>query len=293
MYNEFDTVYVGRPMAMTTGPESKRPLTETQRVVVKLGTGLLTGGVDVLDVDIMSKLVAQIVALHQRGVEVLVVSSGAVAAGRQALEGRADPADNVTLRQALAAVGQSRLMQVYEGLFAASNVSVAQALLTRGDIDIDVHRRNTQNTLRELLRLGVVPIINENDVVAVDELEGVVIGDNDTLSGVVARLVGADLLVILGDVEGLFSADPHTHKDVRLIPVVYDLDAVEAEVGGPLSARARGGMVTKIGAARQATSAGTSVVIADGREAEVLTRLLDGESLGTWFPPSNAKVKSR
>ena len=110
MYNDFDTVYMGRPMAMTTGPESKRPLTETQRVVVKLGTGLLTGGVDVLDVDIMAKLVAQIVALHQRGVEVLVVSSGAVAAGRQALEGRADPADNVTLRQALAAVGQSRLM---------------------------------------------------------------------------------------------------------------------------------------------------------------------------------------
>ena len=293
MYNDFDTVYVGRPMAMTTGPESKRPLTETQRVVVKLGTGLLTGGVDVLDVDIMAKLVAQIVALHQRGVEVLVVSSGAVAAGRQALEGRADPADNVTLRQALAAVGQSRLMQVYEGLFAASNVSVAQALLTRGDIDIDGHRQNTQNTLRELLRLRVVPIINENDVVAVDELEGVVIGDNDTLSGVVARLVGADLLVILGDVEGLFSADPNTHKDVRLIPVVYDLDAVEAEVSGPLSARARGGMVTKISAARQATAAGTSVVIADGREAEVLTRLLDGESLGTWFPPSSTKVKPR
>ena len=223
----------------------------------------------------------------------LVVSSGAVAAGRQALEGRADPADNVTLRQALAAVGQSRLMQVYEGLFAASNVSVAQALLTRGDIDIDVHRQNTQNTLRELLRLRVVPIINENDVVAVDELEGVVIGDNDTLSGVVARLVGADLLVILGDVEGLFSADPNTHKDVRLIPVVYDLDAVEAEVSGPLRARARGGMVTKISAARQATAAGTSVGLADGREAEVLTRLLDGESLGTWFPPSSTKVKPR
>lgn len=285
--------YVGRPMAMTTGPESKRAITEIHRVVVKLGTGLLTGGVDVLDVDMMAKLVAQIVALHQRGVEVLVVSSGAVAAGRQVLESRADPADNVTLRQALAAVGQSRLMQVYEGLFAASNVSVAQALLTRGDIDIDVHRRNTQNTLRELLRLGVVPIINENDVVAVDELEGVVIGDNDTLSGVVARLVGADLLVILGDVEGLFSADPNTHKDVRLIPVVYDLDAVEAEISGPLSARARGGMVTKISAARQTTAAGTSVVIADGREPEVLTRLLDGESLGTWFPPSTTKTKSR
>ncbi len=274
-------------MAMTTGPESKRPLAEAQRVVVKLGTGLLTGGVDVLDLDIMAKLVAQIVALHQRGIEVLVVSSGAVAAGRQALNGSADPSDNVTLRQALAAVGQSKLMQVYEGLFAASNVSVAQALLTRGDIVDDVHRLNTQNTLRELLRLRVVPIINENDVVAVDELEGVVIGDNDTLSGVVARLVKADLLVILGEVAGLYSADPNTHKNVQLIPVVEDLDALEAEVGGPLDDRARGGMVTKISAARQATADGTSVVIADGREPDVLTRLLSGEPLGTWFPPTH------
>jgi glutamate 5-kinase len=274
-------------MAMTTGSGSQRPLVDAQRVVVKLGTGLLTGGVGVLDVDMMAKLVAQIVELHQRGVEVLVVSSGAVAAGRQALEGRADPADNVTLRQALAAVGQSKLMQVYEGLFAASNVSVAQALLTQGDIEDDVHRQNTQNTLRELLRLRVVPIINENDVVAVDELEGVVIGDNDTLSGVVSRLVEADLLVILGEVAGLFSADPNTHKDVQLIPVVEDLDALEAEVGGPLSERARGGMVTKISAARLATAAGTSVVIADGREPDVLTRLLAGESLGTWFPPTH------
>jgi glutamate 5-kinase len=274
-------------MAMMTGSGSQRPLVDAQRVVVKLGTGLLTGGVGVLDVDMMAKLVAQIVELHQRGVEVLVVSSGAVAAGRQALEGRADPADNVTLRQALAAVGQSKLMQVYEGLFAASNVSVAQALLTQGDIEDDVHRQNTQNTLRELLRLRVVPIINENDVVAVDELEGVVIGDNDTLSGVVSRLVEADLLVILGEVAGLFSADPNTHKDVQLIPVVEDLDALEAEVGGPLSERARGGMVTKISAARLATAAGTSVVIADGREPDVLTRLLAGESLGTWFPPTH------
>ena len=278
---------------MTTGSGSNRPLADAQRVVVKLGTGLLTGGVGVLDTDIMAKLVAQIIALHQRGGEVLVVSSGAVAAGRQALEGRADPADNVTLRQALAAVGQSKLMQVYEGLFAASHVSVAQALLTQGDIEDDVHRQNTQNTLRELLRLRVVPIINENDVVAVDELEGVVIGDNDTLSGVVARMVEADLLVILGEVAGLFSADPNTNMDVTLIPVVEDLDGLEAEVSGPLSDRARGGMVTKIRAARQATSAGTSVVIADGREPEVLTRLLAGESLGTWFPPNTAKVDRR
>jgi glutamate 5-kinase len=272
-------------MAMTTGPDSKRPISSAQRVVVKLGTGLLTGGVDVLDMDIMANLVAQIVALHQRGIEVLVVSSGAVAAGRQSLNGSADPADNVTLRQALAAVGQSKLMQVYEGLFAASNVSVAQALLTRGDIEDDVHRQNTQNTLRELLRLRVVPIINENDVVAVDELEGVVIGDNDTLSGVVARLMNADLLVILGEIAGLYSADPNTHKDVQLIPVVEDLDALEAEVGGPLNDKARGGMVTKISAARQTTATGTSVVIADGRTPDVLIRLLDGESLGTWFPP--------
>lgn len=278
-------------MASSNGAGSLRPLAEARRVVVKLGTALLTGAVDQLDLPTMKDLVGQIVVLRERGVEVVVVTSGAVAAGRQALEERDSAPDALPvprertplLRQVLAAVGQSRLMQVYEELFDARGVVVAQALLTRGDVDDEVRRKNTQNTLEELLKLGVVPIINENDVVANDELEGVIIGDNDTLSAVVARMLSADLLIILGEVAGLYSADPNVHPDVELIPEVVDLEALSADVGGPLSPTARGGMVTKISAAREATVAGTSVIIADGHLPDVLARLLAGEPLGTWF----------
>lgn len=280
-------------MAMTTGDGSNRPLADTQRVVVKLGTGLLTGGVDVLDVEMMAKLVTQIVALHQRGVEVLVVSSGAVAAGRQALEGRAEPADNVTLRQALAAVGQSKLMQVYEGLFAASNVSVAQALLTQGDIEDDVHRQNTQNTLRELLRLRVVPIINENDVVAVDEIDKV-FGDNDRLSALVANLVDADLLIVLTDTDGLYSADPRTDPNATLIAEVDQVDAsIESLAGEELNPWARGGMATKLEAAKLVTTSGIPMVMCHGRAEDAVLRAVRGESVGTFFKPADSKMEAR
>ena len=278
-------------MANSNGAGSFRPLAEARRVVVKLGTALLTGAVDQLDLPTMEDLVAQIVALRKRGVDMVVVTSGAVAAGKQSLEERDSAPDALPaprertplLRQVLAAIGQSKLMEVYERLFGEHDVIVAQALLTRGDIDDDERRLNTQNTLQELLKLGVVPIINENDVVANDELAGVIIGDNDTLSAVVARILGADLLIILGEVAGLYSADPNVHPDVEFITEVPDLETLSAEVSGPLSPTARGGMTTKISAARDATSAGTSVIIADGHEPEVLARLLSGEPLGTWF----------
>ena len=281
-------------MASSNGAGSLRPLAEARRVVVKLGTALLTGAVDQLDLPTMKDLVGQIVALRERGVEVVVVTSGAVAAGRQALEAQHSAPDALPvprertplLRQVLAAVGQSRLMQVYEELFDARGVIVAQALLTRGDVDDEVRRKNTQNTLEELLNLGVVPIVNENDVVANDELEGVIIGDNDTLSAVVARILGANLLIILGEVAGLYSADPNVHPDVELITEVPDLEALAADVSGPLSPTARGGMTTKIQAARDITVAGISVIIADGHQPDVLARLLAGEPLGTWFAAS-------
>ena len=278
-------------MADTNGAGTLRPLAGARRVVVKLGTALLTGAVDQLDLPTMKDLVGQIVALRGRGVEVAVVTSGAVAAGRQALEERDSAPDALPaprertplMRQVLAAVGQSRLMEVYEQLFGALGVVVAQALLTRGDVDDETRRKNTQNTLEALLKLGVVPIVNENDVVANDELEGVIIGDNDTLSGMVARILSADLLIILGEVAGLYSADPNVHPDVELIPEVPDLEALAADVSGPLSPTARGGMVTKIRAAREITAAGIGVIIADGHQPDVLARLLAGEALGTWF----------
>ena len=288
-------------MANSNGAGSFRPLAESRRVVVKLGTALLTGAVDQLDLPTMEDLVAQIVALRRRGVDVVVVTSGAVAAGKQSLEERDSAPDALPaprertplLRQVLAAIGQSKLMEVYERLFGEHDVIVAQALLTRGDIDDDERRLNTQNTLQELLKLGVVPIINENDVVANDELAGVIIGDNDTLSAVVARILGADLLIILGEVAGLYSADPNVHPDVEFITEVPNLETLSAEVSGPLSPTARGGMTTKISAARDATSAGTSVIIADGHEPDVLARLLSGEPLGTWFAAAQGAAAQR
>ena len=223
----------------------------------------------------------------------MLVSSGAVAAGRQVLgapqEGRSLP-----LRQVLAAVGQSRLMHVYEQLFGTHSVPVAQALISRRDITDRLGYLNLRNTLLGLLERRVVPVINENDVVAVEELTGEVFGDNDTLSGMVANLIDADLLVILGDVEGLFTADPHLDPSARLIPTVEHLGEDIESMGGPSwGDGGRGGMATKLDAARLATASGVSVVIASGEEPEVLTRLDDGESIGTFFPASSTKMESR
>ena len=274
-----------------------------RRVVVKAGTNLLTGGSEALDLEIMSALVGQVVQLRSQGLEVVLVSSGAVAAGRHALNHQRDASSQgkkavakhweVPFRQVLAAVGQSRLMHEYERLFAKRGLPVAQALVTRRDISDRVGYLNIRNTLLSLLSLGVVPILNENDVVAVEELEGELIGDNDTLSALVANIVDADLLVMLGDIAGLYTADPHIHPEAHLIPRVDRMDAVEARAGGTWSGVGRGGMVTKLEAARLATASGTTAVIADGREQDILLRLTAGEPLGTWFSPTTSRLESR
>ena len=199
-----------------------------RRIVVKAGTTLLTHGADELNLDVMASLVEQIARLHQDGVEAIFVSSGAVAAGHQVLgiprEGR-----NVPFKQVLAAAGQGRLMHVYEQLFDRHDIPVAQALLSRKDLSDRLGYLNVRNTLLSLLELRVVPIINENDVVAVDELAGEVFGDNDNLSAMVANLVDADLLMMLGDVDGLYTADPHLDPDAKLIPVVERLNVVASK----------------------------------------------------------------
>ena len=263
------------------------------RIVVKAGTSLLTRGSDQLDREAMETVVGQIAGLHQRGAEIMLVSSGAVAAGRHEL-GVPHDGKNLPLRQVLAAVGQSRLMHVYEQLFGGHSVPVAQALISRRDITDRLGYLNVRNTLLGLLEHGVVPVINENDVVAVEELTGEVFGDNDTLSGMVANLIDADLLVILGDVEGLFTADPHLDPSARLIPIVEQLGEEIESMGGPSwGDSGRGGMATKLEAARLATASGVNVVIASGVEPGVLTRLDDGESIGTFFPATSTKMESR
>ena len=263
-----------------------------RRIVVKAGTVVLTGGAEQLDLAVMSSLVDQIATLHTSGAEVILVTSGAVAAGRHSLALPKERRD-IPFRQVLAAVGQGRLMHVYEELFARHSIGVAQALLTWGDLSDRQGYLNVRNTLLALLELGVVPILNENDVVAVDEI-GEVFGDNDRLSALVANLVDADLLAILTDTDGLYTADPRVAPEARLIRGVEKVDeAITALAGKHQSTNARGGMHTKLEAARLAGSSGVTTVICSGWEKDVLLRLLQGEELGTIFPPTATSVESR
>ena len=264
-----------------------------RRIVVKAGTALITGGSDELDIGTMSKLVAQISLLPRQGRQMLLVSSGAVAAGRHEI-GELARASRPHMKQTLAAIGQGRLMSVYENMFGQRRVHVAQALLTSRDIADREGYLNIRNTLLSLLDLGIVPIINENDVVAMDELEGEIFGDNDMLSAMVANIVDADMLMMLGQVDGLFTADPNLDPTARHVPIVTEFsDKVESLAGPSADRRGRGGMTTKLDAAKLATASGVDAIIANGRSPDVILRLAIGESLGTYFPTSATRLESR
>ncbi len=264
-----------------------------RRIVLKFGTSLLTGGGDCLDINVMSRLVEQVAMIHKQGAEVVIVTSGAVAAGRYSLKTNHE-IKGVPLRQVLAAIGQGRLMKVYEELFEKHNIIVAQALLTRADLADRAGYLNARNTFMNLLELGIVGIVNENDVVAVDELEEARFGDNDNLSAMVANLVDADLLGILTDIAGLYTADPHTHPEASFISRVSNINStIESMAGDAAGKLGTGGMSTKIEAARMATSSGVSVIIASGHENDVISRLAQGEGIGTHFVPTKSKLESR
>ncbi len=263
------------------------------RIVTKFGTSLVTGGSDHLNHDIMSSLVAQVAQLHKQGLELLVVSSGAIAAGRHKL-GLTKERKGLPFKQVLASVGQSRLMQAYEELFGQHDITVAQALLTKADLSDRAGYLNARNTLLALLELRVLCIVNENDVVAVDEIQEARFGDNDNLSAMVANLVDADLLLILTDTAGLYTADPHRDPNARLISRVERIDSeIERLAADTPNRLGTGGMITKIEAAKLATASGVTVVIADGREKDVILRLAGGEPLGTLFLPTTGKLESR
>jgi len=264
-----------------------------QRIVVKFGTNVLTGGSDRLDPEVMAALAGQVASLHAKSAEVIVVTSGAIAAGRYRLGPRKERKD-MPFRQVLAAVGQSDLMQAYQELFSRHGITVAQTLLTRRDLADRQGYLNARNTLLAMLELRVVPVVNENDVVAVDEIEGAKIGDNDNLSALVANLVDADLLVLLTDTGGLYSADPRRNPSAELILRVETIDAkTEALAGGSLEGPGVGGMATKLQAARLAVGGGADMVIAAGNEPDVLVRLASGEAIGTLFPASVDRMESR
>ncbi len=263
------------------------------RIVVKLGTNLLTDSTGQLDHDIMSKLVIQVAGLHRQGLELLIVSSGAIAAGRHKL-GLTRELKGIPYRQVLSSVGQSRLMQAYEQLFGKHGITVAQALLAKTDLADRAGYLNTRNTLLALLELRVLCIVNENDVVAVDEIQEAKFGDNDNLSAMVANLVDADLLIMLTDTAGLYTADPQLSPDARLIPQVEVIDAeIECLAADTPSRMGTGGMATKIEAAKLATASGITVVIANGNEPDVISRLAAGEAIGTRFLPTSSNLESR
>lgn len=264
-----------------------------RRIVAKFGTNLLTSGTDHLDLQVMSSLVEQIAQLHRQGKEIVIISSGAIASGRQKLE-RIPERKNTPFKQVLASVGQSHLMYTYEQLFGQYDITVAQALLTKRDLCDRSGYLNARNTLLALVELGIVCIVNENDVVAIDEIEELKFGDNDNLSAMVANLVDADLLAMLTDIGGLYTADPHYNPQAQLIRRVDKIDAeIERMACGTASRQGTGGMTTKIEAARLATCSGVNVVVADGREPDILVKISQGEDIGTFFPAQVNKMESR
>ena len=273
--------------------KTKALTTSYKRIVIKFGTSLLTGGKDYLDRQVMGDLVRQAAGLHEQGKEVIIVSSGAIASGRHKL-GLAKKVKGIPYKQVCFSVGQSRLMNVYEQLFDPHGITVAQGLLTKTEISGRHGYLNTRNTLLALMELGVICIINENDMVAVDEIREAKFGDNDNLSAMVANLVDADLLIILTEVDGLFTADPHNDPGAKLIPVVEKINtAVEKLASGTSGKLGTGGMITKIEAAKLATACGVAVIIANGRTPDVILKIAGGLKLGTRFQTASSHLGSR
>lgn len=252
---------------------------KASRIVVKVGTSTLTYGTGKMNVKRIGTLARTLSDLHNSGKEIILVSSGAIgiAVGKLGLSKKPDDTNK---RQALAAVGQCELMYLYDKMFSEYNNTIAQILLTKDDLAIPRRKRNTQSTFNELLAMGIIPIVNENDTVATDEIE---IGDNDNLSALVAELVNADLLVMFSDIDGLFDSDPHHNPDAKVIPVVTDIPSVRRVASGAGSSRGTGGMITKLDAAERATSAGINMIISNGANISAIYDIIDGKPVGTLF----------
>ena len=260
---------------------------DKKRIVVKIGSSSLqhpeTGDLDYIRMEV---LIRELCNLRNQGKDVVLVSSGAIAAGRKAVHikdiNREHGENHIAVKQACAAIGQARLMMTYQKIFAEYNQVTAQILMTKNTIVDNLNRYNAHNTFSELLKMGVIPIVNENDTIATYEIE---IGDNDTLSAVVAALIGADLLILLSDIDGLYTDDPHRNKDAAFIETVehIDEDLMRMGKGSTGSSVGTGGMYTKLIAAKIATSMGADMVIANSADIRIIHRIMDGRNLGTLF----------
>ncbi|MCB5162057.1 glutamate 5-kinase [Marinomonas algarum] len=270
--------------------DMREKIAQAQRVVVKIGSALLTNDGQGLDVARIGLWVAQIAQLRAQGKEVVLVSSGSIAAGMKRLGFSSRPTQ-VNELQAAAAVGQMELVGVYESHFEKHNLCTAQILLTHDDLSNRRRYLNARSSLRTLLGFGVVPIVNENDTVVTDEIR---FGDNDTLGALVANLVEADALIILTDQLGLFDKNPRDYQDAQLIShISASDDRLESMASGGAGVLGSGGMLTKVRAARLAARSGADTLIASGRVEDVITRVASGELLGTWLQPEHCRVTAR
>ncbi len=255
-------------------------LKQAKRIVVKVGTSSLTystGRIHLRQIELLARVLSD---LRHEGKDVVLVTSGAVGVGMGKI-GLAEKPKTVREKQAASAVGQSELMSIYGKLFGEYGCDVAQVLLTRDVVEVETRKQNAITTFNTLLEWGIVPIVNENDAISTDELE---FGDNDTLSANVARLIEADLLILLSDIDGLYSADPRQDENAKLIEEVDKVtDELFELATGAGTSRGTGGMVTKLRAAKIATEAGINMVIANGEKPAVLYDILDGKSVGTLF----------
>lgn len=250
------------------------------RIVVKVGTSTLTHESGALDIRTIDKLAQVLSAIRNSGYEVVLVSSAAIAVGVSKMRLPERPRE-IRMKQAAAAVGQCELMYTYDRLFSEYNHTVAQILLTASDVKNEERHENFKNTLNRLIELGVLPVINENDTIATEEIA---VGDNDTLAAIVAESASADLLVLLSDIDGLYTADPHKDENAVLIPTVKELtDDIIALGGEKGSSLGTGGMKTKLSAAVIATEAGCDMIIANGADPKILYDIFDGNSVGTKF----------
>lgn len=261
--------------------ETREYLKDKQRIVVKIGSSSITHEeTGALNLTKLEVLVRELCDLKNMGKDVVLVSSGAIAVGRQAVGFHHRPG-KLAEKQACAAIGQAQLMMIYQKLFSEYGHRAAQILMTKNTMINNLNRKNALNTFEELLAMGAIPIVNENDTVATYEIE---FGDNDTLSAIVAALLKADLLILLSDIDGLYTDDPHTCPDAEFIDTVEQIDGNLMQMGkGSSSSVGTGGMATKLSAARIATAAGADMIIANGEDFHILHRIMQGNRLGTLF----------
>lgn len=254
-------------------------ITKNKRIVVKVGTSTLTYDTGKINLRQINNLARVLSDLRNQGYEVILVSSGAIGVAMGKLGYNKKPTDT-KVKQSLAAVGQCELMALYDKMFSEYHNTVAQILLTRSDVDIEKRKQHTTDTFNTLLEMGIIPIVNENDTVSVEEIE---FGDNDSLSAIVARLVNSDLLILFSDIDGLFDSDPRSNPNAHLISRVEDISTVEGNAGGAGTKVGTGGMVTKIEAAKIANNAGISMLIANGKNIDSLYDIIEGKKVGTLF----------